>query len=183
MTMLRFSEEDDEYVPQSRPSKSPSKSESMVEYSGDEWTVPEKSASLERKGELAALLRHLFEETREKLGLEHESTITALLNLAALLQETRKLDEAEQLYKNALEHSLSQEDKLRIRSSLASMLKDLGRNDEAEQQLILAVECPEVSPEVQQCFEACVHDLIFLLQEQGRIDEAAEIQNRFEAEY
>merc|ERR1712054_715116 len=74
---------------------------------------------------------------REKLGDKHPSTLTSINNLAGLLEERGRLDEAEPLYQEALagrREKLGDKhpDTLLSINNLAALLKAQGRLDEAE---------------------------------------------------
>ncbi|HEX2095280.1 MAG TPA: tetratricopeptide repeat protein [Longimicrobiaceae bacterium] len=118
------------------------------------------------------------------LGPEHPDTLTSVHELARLLRARGRLDEAESLYRRALEGSgrvLGPEhpDTLTSVSNLALLLWERGRPDEAERLFRRALEARErvLGPEHPHTLTS-VNNLAGLLDTRGRPDEAEPLYRR-----
>ncbi|MHC4784529.1 MAG: tetratricopeptide repeat protein, partial [Planctomycetota bacterium] len=128
-----------------------------------------------------------YEGRRRALGAEHPSTLTCMSNLAWLLAAQDRYDEAAALYEEALvicRRALGQEDRLTliVMGSLGNAYKNLGRFEEGEALLLEEFDLArnargEAHPDTQ----AVIKDLVFLYDDWGKPEQAAEYRALLEA--
>ncbi|MFN9644918.1 MAG: tetratricopeptide repeat protein, partial [Cyanobacteriota bacterium] len=123
-------------------------------------------------------------ECEERLGPEHPGTATALNNLAALLQATNRLSEAEPLMRRALAIAEASDGNdhpnvATALNNLAQLLQDTNRLEEAEPLMVRVVEIVEVSygkdhPNV----APALNNLALLLKATNRVEKAEPLMRR-----
>lgn len=113
------------------------------------------------------------------LGDAHPHTLATLNNLAGVLKEQGRLDEAEPMYRRALEtlervNGEQHPNTLAAMNNLATLLVDLGRLDDAEPLFRGALRrLREVLDEGHPTVLGITHNLANLLRRQGKLDQAA----------
>jgi tetratricopeptide (TPR) repeat protein len=126
----------------------------------------------------------LLEEEEKRLGPDHPRVATALNNLAQLLHDTNRLNEAEPLMRRALEideasYGPQHPEVASMLNNLATLLHATNRLGEAEPLMRRALEIDEVSFGPQHPRVAvCLNILAQLLQATNRLGEAEPLMRR-----
>jgi tetratricopeptide (TPR) repeat protein len=130
------------------------------------------------------LNRRALKEREKERGVQHPDTLTSVSNLALVLKDQGKYDEAEKLNRRALEGSekelgVQHPDTLTSVSNLAMVLQDQGKYDEAEKLNRRALEGREKEPGVQHLDTlTATYCLAYLLHKRKQYEEALELYQR-----